>query len=253
MMKRLLTIALVLAMVFTVTACGSVPAKEEAPAAAPAADTPAADGNEEPVEITFWHSYSEGEEKVFNETILAAFSEKYPNIRVNAVRMPYEGMDEQLVTAVSGDVAPDVMRMDLTWVSQMAKLGALECLNGYEGFDAIAANALEGSLNTTLYKGMNYGLPLNANTTVAVYNNAVLAEYGFDGAPETMDELLAARSKTDPANDKYLFCVSGSYNWAMLPFIWTLGGSVTNDAYTAATGYLNSEATVKALDTIVGW
>lgn len=68
-----------------------------------------------------------------------------------------------------------------------------------------------------------------------------------------MDELLAARDKTDPANDKYLFCVSGSYNWAMLPFIWTLGGSVTNDAYTKASGYLNSEATVKALDTIAGW
>jgi len=257
MMKRLLTIALVLTMAFSFAACGSAPAKGETPTAAPAteapAKTPAETPDEEPVEITFWHSYSEGEEKIFTETVLTAFAEKYPNIKVNAIRMPYEGMDEQLVTAVSGDVAPDVMRMDLTWVSQMAKLGALECLNGYDGFGEIAANALEGSLNTTLYNGKNYGLPLNANTTVAVYNNAVLTEYGFDAPPATMDELLAARDKTDPANDKYLFCVSGSYNWAMLPFIWTLGGSVTDDAYTKASGYLNSEATVKALDTIAGW
>lgn len=254
MIKRLMSIALILAMVFSVVGCGAAPAeKEETPAEAPAAEAPASTPAEEPVEITFWHSYSEGEEKIFTETVLAAFAEKYPNIKVNAIRMPYEGMDEQLVTAVSGDAAPDVMRMDLTWVSQMAKLGALECLNSYEGFDAIAANALEGSLNTTLYNGQNYGLPLNANTTVAVYNNAVLAEYGFDGAPGTMDELMAALNKTDPANDKYLFCVSGSYNWAMLPFIWTLGGCVTDDAYTKATGYLNSEATVNALDTIVGW
>lgn len=77
----------------------------------------------------------------------------------------------------------DVIRMDLTWVSQMAKLGALECVNGYDGFDAIAANALEGSLNTTLYKGQNYGLPLNANTTVAVYNNAVFGRVRLRRAP----------------------------------------------------------------------
>lgn len=113
MMKRLLTIALVLTMAFSFAACGSAPAKGETPTAAPAteapAKTPAETPGEEPVEITFWHSYSEGEEKIFTETVLTAFAEKYPNIKVNAIRMPYEGMDEQLVTAVSGDVAPDVM------------------------------------------------------------------------------------------------------------------------------------------------
>lgn len=80
-----------------------------APATESPAKTPAETPGEEPVEITFWHSYSEGEEKIFTETVLTAFAEKYPNIKVNAIRMPYEGMDEQLVTAVSGDVAPDVM------------------------------------------------------------------------------------------------------------------------------------------------
>lgn len=45
----------------------------------------------------------------------------------------------------------------------------------------------------------------------------------------------------------------GSYNWAMLPFIWTLGGTVTDPDYTTASGYLNSAATVNALDTIVSW
>lgn len=86
-----------------------------------------------------------------------------------------------------------------------------------------------------------------------MYNNAVLAEYGFDAPPATLDELMGALDKTDPANDKYLFCVSGSYNWAMLPFIWTLGGTVTDPDYTTASGYLNSAATINALDTIVSW
>lgn len=60
------------------------------------------------------------------------------------------GLDEQLITPASGDAAPDVISMGLTWVSQMAKQGALECVNGYDGFEEIASNALCGSLNTIL-------------------------------------------------------------------------------------------------------
>lgn len=256
MKKRLWALMIVCAMVFALAACSAEPTKNPAGSSTTddsGADTKANAPVEEDVEITFWHSYSEGEEKIFTETVLTAFESQYPYIKVNAIRMPYEGMNEQLVAAVTGDAAPDVLRMDLTWVPQMAKLGALECLNGYECFDAIAANVMEGSLNTTLYNGKNYGLPMNANTTVAVYNNAVLSEYGFDSPPATLDELMTALDKTDPENEKWLFAVSGSYNWAMLPFIWTLGGTVTDENYSTATGYLNSAATVDAMNTIVGW
>jgi multiple sugar transport system substrate-binding protein len=253
-MKKFLAILMTTAlMVSSLSACGTAENTIDTTSSTETTKTDENDTSLEQTEITFWHSYSEGEEKIFNETVLAAFEKEHPEIKVNAVRMPYEGLDEQLITAVSGDAAPDVMRMDLTWVAQMAKLGALECLDDYEGFDDVKANALEGSFNTTLYKGESYGLPLNANTTVAVYNNEMLKEYGFEEAPETLDELMGALEKTDPDNEKWLFAISGSYNWAMLPFIWTLGGSVTDENYTVASGYLNSQATVDALDTIVSW
>ncbi len=259
MKKKILAFILAAAMLLSLSACAKDtpqnPGTEANAAPAQTENNPSAEtpDTQEPVEITFWHSYSEGEEKIFTESVLTAFEQQYPNIKVNAIRMPYEGLDEQLITAVTGDAAPDVIRLDLTWVSQMAKLGALECLNDYAEFDDISAGIMPGSMSTTLYKGQNYGLPLNANTTVAVYNNAVLQEYGFDAPPETLDALMGALDKTDPAEEKWLFAVSGSYNWAMLPFIWTLGGSVTDGDYTTASGYLNGADTVKALDTIVGW
>ena len=204
-------------------------------------------------EILFWHSYSEGEEKVFTEQVLAAFEKAHPEIKVNVVRMPYEGMDEQLVTAVSGDAAPDVMRMDITWVPQMAKLGALEKLDDYDGFDVIKSEALENAMATNLYAGSYYGLPLNSNTTVAVFNKKLLQEYGLTEVPQTMEELLAAADKADPKVEKWLFAIQGSFNWAMLPFIWTLGGTLTDENFTMASGYLNSTETVAALETICQW
>lgn len=253
-MKKVLISVLSSLLATSLVGCGS--GSSSAAAESTTAESPEiseASESSDPVEITFWHSYSEGEEKIFTDTVLKKFEEEHPEIKVNAIRMPYEGMDEQLVTAVTGDAAPDVMRMDLTWVPQMAELGCLESLNGYDGFDELTADIVKGSMDTTLYDGKNYGVPLNANTTVAVYNKQTLQDLGFDTPPETLDELLAAADQTDPSNEKYLFAVSGTYNWAMLPFIWTLGGSITDPNYTTATGYLNSEATVNALDTINQW
>lgn len=260
MKKRVLAGALVAILAVSMTACGTSksgaePVRDETSSAETTEEkiAQAETDRVEGTEITFWHTYSEGEEAVFQEQVLPAFAAAHPEISVNVIRMPYEGLNEQLVTAVSGDAAPDVIRMDLTWVPQMAKLGALECLNDYDGFDSIASGVLQGSLDTTLYDGKNYGLPLNANTTVAVYNNEVLEKYGFSAPPETLEALLGALDRTDPASEQWLFAVSGSYNWAMLPFLWTLGGHVTDESYTTTEGYLNSPETVAALDTIVGW
>lgn len=202
-------------------------------------------------EVTYWHTYSEGEEKVFLEEVLPAFEVAHPDIHVESVRMPYEGFNQQIITAVAGEVAPDVIRMDLTWVAQMAKLGALETLDQKTGFAELVTDALPGPLATTLYKGQHYGLPLNTNTTTGVFNLEALKALGLDAPPATLDELVNAVA--DPANEKWAFAVQGSYNWGMLPFLWTLGGELTDDAYTVASGYLNSEATVKALETIKQW
>ena len=176
-MKKILSLVLALAML-----CAAVPAAM--------AQT----------EITFWHTYSEGEEKVLTEDVIPAFEAANPDIKVNAVRMPYEGLNEQFITAVAGDVAPDVIRMDLTWVAQMAKLGALAQVDTLPGFDAILADALPGPMATTEYKGGHYGLPLNTNTTAAVFNLERLKALGFDAPPATMDELLAAADAPETAS-----------------------------------------------------
>ncbi|MGI6700467.1 MAG: extracellular solute-binding protein [Christensenellales bacterium] len=204
-------------------------------------------------ELIFWHTYSDGEEKVFLEQVLPAFEAANPDIKVNAIRMPYEGLNQQIITAVAGEVAPDLVRMDITWVAQFAKLGALIPVDQMEGFDAILADALPGPMATTIYKDEHYGIPMNTNTTTGVFNLERLKELGFDSPPATLDELLAAADRADPSNEKWLFAVQGSFNWAMLPFIWTLGGSITDDTFTISTGYLNSEATVKAVETIKSW
>lgn len=88
MTKRLIAILLALVLALSLAACGTSAAEPEN--TAPANDQPEGQtdgaGTEETVEITFWHSYSEGEEKIFHDTVLKAFNERYPNIKVNVIK-----------------------------------------------------------------------------------------------------------------------------------------------------------------------
>lgn len=243
--RRLLPWALVLILVLTVglAGCGkkAPEAKKEEPKA------------EEPVTITFWHAYNTDspENKTLNEVVIPAFQKKYPNITVKSVVMPSDGLHDQLVTAVSGGKAPDVMRMDIIWTPEFAKLGALVPLDDMPGFNEIKDAVFPGPLATNLYKGKHYGVPLDTNTMVLVYNPEILKTAGFEGPPKTIDELKAIAAKLKGKKDVWTFAPGGPYPWQFLPWFWSLGGTITDDNITKASGFLNSEAGVAALQTMV--
>lgn len=210
--------------------------------------------SDEPVTLTFWHTYSEGEEKVFLEKVIPAFENANPGIKIDAIRMPFDGLQQQIITSSSGDAAPDVMRIDNTWVAEFAKLGALQDVSGFEGFDAVKAGMLDAPMATNYYNDGYYGIGLDTTTTVAIWNMDLLKEYGVTEPPTTMEELIAlAKEHNDPANEQWAFTIAGTYTWAMLPYFWGLGGELTDENFTVATGYLNSETSVNALDTIAQW
>ncbi len=203
----------------------------------------------DPVTITFWHTYSAdgSENKTLNEVVIPAFQKKYPYITVNAVIQPYDGLHDALVTAAAGGTTPDLMRMDIIWTPEFAKLGALETLDGYEGFGQLKSSVFPGPLATNAYKGKYYGLPLDTNTQVFIYNPDLLKEANLSAPPKTWDEFKKYLEAFKGQADKSGYAPGGPYPWAMLPLFWSLGGKVTNDDYTKASGFLNSDASVAAL------
>jgi multiple sugar transport system substrate-binding protein len=258
-MKKWWSILTVLALVF-VAACGGGGSKSDsspsgsAPGGSASASAPASQSAPpaEKVTIEYWHTYSDSEEKVLVEKIKPMFEQAYPNIELKLTRMPYEGLKDQVVAAVAGDAAPDLMRMDIIWVPELAKKGALAKLSGLPGFDDIKGSVFDGPMQTNVYNGEYYGVPLNTNTKIAIYNKDTLAEAGLSEPPKTMDELVQA-AKTLKAKKKQGIGISGIHAWGLLPYFWSLGGTVTNEDYTKVDGYLNSPASITALETIVDW
>jgi multiple sugar transport system substrate-binding protein len=260
-MRKRISFILAFALVFALAACGgggnNASPSDSSSSANPGESSAKASEAKSPepaqkVTIEYWHTYSDSEEKVLVEKIKPMFEKAYPNIVLKLTRMPYEGLKDQVIAAVAGDAAPDLMRMDIIWVPELASKGALKKLSDLPGFDDVKASVFESPLQTNFYKGDYYGVPLNTNTKIAIYNADTLKEAGLDHAPATMDELVQA-ARTLKGKKKQGIGISGIHAWGLLPYFWSLGGTVTNEDYTKVDGYLNSPESVKALETIVSW
>ncbi|MBB6732560.1 extracellular solute-binding protein [Cohnella zeiphila] len=207
------------------------------------------------VDLTFWHTFSDVESKVFETQVLPMFEKEHPNIVVHAVRQNYTSqLNDNIVAAVADDKQPDVMRMDIIWVPQFASSGALTDLSTMPDFGDYEHRFTGSLLQTNLYDGRYYGIPLDATTMVPIYDKKLLAEAGLSAPPQTFDELIAASRKLK-AKDEGLFGISVccSSTWGMLPYFRTLGGELLGPSLDRASGYLDSPASVKAMEKLKGW
>jgi multiple sugar transport system substrate-binding protein len=204
------------------------------------------------VTIEFWHTYNETspENEMLVNTLIPMFEEMNPNITVKSVPFPYGEFRQTLLTSLAGGEGPDLARLDIIWSPEFAALGVLEALDEImPDFADLSAAVFPGPLSTNAYDGHYYGLPLDTNTRVFMWNQYMYEDAGLTAPPATIDELAAQCDAIKAlGDDKYLFSDGGTYGWAVLPWIWSFGGALTDEAITTATGYLNSEATVAAYE-----
>ena len=242
-------------------ACGTVtqspPPTDEATASAQPAESQPAPSEALSGTITFWAAYDQvgPEFQTMNEVVIPAFEELHPGVTVELQGIPYDDLRQRLITGIAGGEVPDVLRADLVWVPEFAEQGALLALDEeMEDFDAFASQVFEGPLSTNFWDGRYYGLPLDTNTRVLFGNAAMLDAAGVAELPATIEDFEALLAQiAEQEGDLFGYAEGGTGAWNMLPWIWSFGGAITNDDYTEATGYLNSEGTVAAVTKLKEW
>jgi len=214
-----------------------------------------AESSETPVTLNFWHHYSaqSAENETLMNVLIPKFESENPGIKVNAVSHEWAELHDKILVSTSTKMLPDVARCDIAWLPEFQQMGVLVALDEeMADFNDVAAKLLDSALSTANIGGKTYALPLNTNSKILFYNVAMLEAAGVK-VPTTTEEWVAAvraLSGTN-ANGQQVWgwnepALSG---WNICPFIWTFGGSLTNEDQTVATGYVNSEATVKAVET----
>ena len=202
------------------------------------------------VTIRFWHTYNEvsPENKTLTETLIPLFEKDHPNIKVESVPYPYDGFRQALLTSAAGGEGPDLVRLDIIWSPEFAKQGIIMNLSEkMSDFKDFSDKVFAGPLSTNAYNGAYYGLPLDTNTRVFIYNQELLDKAGIK-APTTIDELKAScDAVTKLGEGNYLFSDGGTSGWNLLPWIWSFGGDITDEGMTTSTGFVNGEKTVAAI------
>lgn len=214
-------------------------------------ETPAADGKE--ITINFWHHYSaqSAENDTLVNVLIPKFEEENPGIKVNAVSHEWGDLHEKILISAQSDTLPDVARLDSAWIPEFEKMGILTALDEeMPDYSDVAANLLDSAMSTANVGGHSYGLALNTNSKILFYNIQAFADAGID-VPKTMDEFVAA-AKTLSGTNENGQQVWGSNEpalagWNLCPYIWSMGGTITNEEETKASGYINSPETVEAI------
>jgi len=226
-MKKSLTLLFMILGMFTMVACTTTTTQPE------------------DITLTFWHTYGDSEEAVLLDTVIPLWEAAHPNITITPVRQDGSQYHEMIVMSFGTGNGPDVARIDISNTASYAAQGGLVALDTFDDFDTVSALYLDGPLSTSLYKGSYYGLPLDTNCKAAVVNMDLLeSELGLTEIPATMEEFIAAA--TDRGT--YSINVSGVGDWDLYPYFWLFGGVLTNDEFTQATGYLNSQASIDSIN-----
>lgn len=210
-------------------------------------------------EITFWHTYStnSGEYKLLTEKIIPEFEKLHPDIRVVETQVNYDDMRQRLIVSTATGELADVIRMDIIWVPQFGDIEVLLPLNKAfpEEFNALKDEFLPGPLSTCFWKGNYYGLPLDTNTRVLLWNKKLFEEAGLAGPPETMEEfidcikILTKDKNGDGQIDQWGYADYGLGPWNSIPWTYSFGGCILDPTNSKAEGYVNSQESIEALKT----
>lgn len=206
------------------------------------------------VTLEFWTAYNEAEHKVLVEQVLPEFEKQNPGIKVNATRLGYSELREKLIVASSGGAAPDVARLDIIWSPEFASSGLLYAMDRLPGFNRVRDGVFPGPLSTNRWKGQFYGLPLDTNTQVYLYNATLFNQSGLN-PPQSFADFRTVSSRLTRSNGDrttvWGYALPGSGPWYTLPWIWSNGGGITDPEITRARGHVDSAASVSAIEMLL--
>lgn len=140
-----------------------------------------------PVELTFWHGYTEADGDVL-EQIVADFNESQDDITITTEINPWAVIDDTLLPALSAGNGPDIVAMPAERLPVYADRGAFVPLDDFYASDEGAGAVNPGAVEMVTVGGTTYGVPTGFVPLAVYYNQALFDAAGIDAPPATWDE-----------------------------------------------------------------
>jgi ABC-type glycerol-3-phosphate transport system substrate-binding protein len=147
--------------------------------------------------------------------------------------MAWAEAHSKYLTAMAGDVTPDVGTMGLTWGTEFGSKGQMTDLRKAYGADLgvlLKAATFPSIWEATEYRGAVYGVPYDMSLQLMYYRKDLIPtpadHLGRNGGPLSADWRRKNRVLMD----------WGSMDWiGFAPFLWQAGGDYYNAEHTRST------------------
>jgi multiple sugar transport system substrate-binding protein len=178
--------------------------------------------------VTFWVM---GDTASNFQKLVKPFTDQ-TGIKVNAVAVPWDSIDQKFTTAVASGNGPDLLQIGISKLRNFADSGALlplqDKLNDYGNL--AADKFIDGMAGeATAVQGDTVSVPWVSDTRVLFYRTDILEANGISEPPATWDELredakkLAARGK-----GQFGYYIPQWDSALPVAMTWGQGGSVVN-------------------------
>lgn len=140
------------------------------------------------VELEYWGLWED--EKIF-EGVIQDYQKQHPNVTVTYVKQTPQDYRLKLLARIKEGNGPDMFRFHNTWLPTIAEITS-----------SLPSNIMSNQeFENTFYKvaqndlkigSSYYGLPLEIDGLVLIYNNELFRKAGITTAPKTWEDLLNA-------------------------------------------------------------
>ncbi len=178
-------------------------------------------------QLTVWAMGAEG--KLIRQAA-EIFEKRNPGVKIVTQAIPWTGAHEKLVTAVVGDMAPDISQMGTTWMPEFRAMNAIEPLNGFLHSSKLdTGDFFPGARESNLYREEWYGLPWYVDTRVMFYRTDLAARAGYKKFPADWEGFYKFSKALLRAKDGgYAFALPTNDWQIFLMFYWQNGGELLN-------------------------
>lgn len=195
--------------------------------------------------LTLWYQgVFEGDPDILRQNyqeFFEAFRATYPNIDLEEQGITYNDLLDKFRTALLGNAAPMVVRLQILGGTEFAAKGYLEPLTP-EDVGYSTEDFWPGAMKAVTWEGETYGIPTNNETMAFIYNADIFERAGLDPnhAPETWDDVVAYSKQI---HDKLGIAGyglvarknAGNTPYRFMPQLWAYGGGVFDEASAAPT------------------
>jgi len=176
-----------------------------------------------------------------NDEFWAAFKATYPNIEVDNQNIDYNQLLDKLRTALLGNAAPMVVRLQILGGIEFSSKGYFQELKP-EDVGYPTADFWPGAMKSVMYDGVPYGVPTNNETMAFIWNADLFKRAGLDPEkpPATWDDVVTYSKQIHdklgvPGYGLVAKQNAGNTPFRFMPQLWAFGGGALDEASAAPT------------------